>query len=206
MERVDPRVAQTKRAVLGAALQLIAERGFAGATIERVAEASGVARSTIYRRWPDPSQLFVEAFEPMTDLAYEPPTGNVEADLRRYLREYAARMNDPVYFTAFLTLVDRAAREPEWAATHRAVVNEVTSRAASILRAGIASGQVKADLRVERAVEYRAEPVHLHEDGPLRAHHAPAAGGGARRSPRAVPCLVTGLLVVLESLDGGAGE
>jgi AcrR family transcriptional regulator len=149
---MDPRVAQTRRDVLDAALELVAERGFEGATIERVAERSGVARSTIYRRWPEPWRMFVEAFEPRNAIAFEPPTGRFDTDLRRYLAEYAARLNDRVYFTAFLALADRAARLPAWGAAHRAVVNENTSRAASILRAGIKAGTVRLDTDVERAV------------------------------------------------------
>src|SRR5690242_20019705 len=52
--RPDPRVAQTKQLVLEAAFAVIAESGFAGATVERIAERSGVARSSIYRHWPSP--------------------------------------------------------------------------------------------------------------------------------------------------------
>jgi AcrR family transcriptional regulator len=152
MARTDPRIAQTRRAVLHATLQLIAERGFQGATIERVAEVSGVARSTIYRRWPDPSRLYIEAFAPLAEAAFEPPTGAFADDLRRYLTEYAARLNDDVYFAALLALIDRAAREPEWATAHRGMFNETSSRAGDILRAGVAAGSVRADVDVERAV------------------------------------------------------
>ncbi len=152
MARTDPRIAQTRRAVLHATLQLIAERGFQGATIERVAEVSGVARSTIYRRWPDPSRLYIEAFAPLAEAAFEPPSGEFADDLQRYLAEYAARLNDDVYFAALLALIDRAAREPEWAVAHRSMFNEASSRAGDILRAGIATGRVRPDLDVERAV------------------------------------------------------
>ena len=152
MPRTDPRIAQTRRAVLHATLQLIAERGFQGATIERVAEVSGVARSTIYRRWPDPSRLYIEAFAPLAEAAFEPPTGAFADDLQRYLGEYAARLNDDVYFAALLALIDRAAREPEWAAAHRGMFNETSSRAGDILRAGIAAGSVRPGVDVERAV------------------------------------------------------
>ena len=54
---------------------------------------------------------------------------------------------------ALLALVDRAARDEAWAAAHRAVVNEASSRAAAILRAGVDRGVVRADVDVARAVE-----------------------------------------------------
>ena len=45
-----------------------------------------------------------------------------------------------------------------WAAAHRAVVNEASSRAAAILRAGVDRGTVRADLDVARAVEAVLSP------------------------------------------------
>jgi len=64
--RPDPRVAQTKQLVLAAAFAVISESGFAGATVERIAERSGVARSSIYRHWPSPlPTLHMEALAPL---------------------------------------------------------------------------------------------------------------------------------------------
>ncbi len=45
--RPDPRIAQTRALVLAATRELVSEVGFEGATIERIAERGGVARSTI---------------------------------------------------------------------------------------------------------------------------------------------------------------
>src|ERR1700742_2928855 len=43
---------QARLAVLHAADDLLAERGFAGVTIEGIAARAGVAKQTIYRWWP----------------------------------------------------------------------------------------------------------------------------------------------------------
>lgn len=60
---VDPRVERTRAVVHDAAACLLASEGLDGFTMEALAERSGVARSTIYRHWPDRSDLLAEAFD-----------------------------------------------------------------------------------------------------------------------------------------------
>ena len=58
---VDPRIERTRAVVLETAIQIVAERGFAGASIDSISQRSGVARSTIYRHWPSRMDLLLEA-------------------------------------------------------------------------------------------------------------------------------------------------
>ncbi|MFC2153638.1 TetR/AcrR family transcriptional regulator, partial [Actinomycetota bacterium] len=60
-ESVDPRIERTRTVVMRTAIDIVAERGFQGASIDAIAQRSGVARSTIYRHWPDKSDLLLEA-------------------------------------------------------------------------------------------------------------------------------------------------
>jgi AcrR family transcriptional regulator len=55
-----PRSAEAQRAVLDAARGLFEERGYSAATIDAVAARSGVAKTTIYRWWPNRASLLVE--------------------------------------------------------------------------------------------------------------------------------------------------
>ena len=48
-----PRSEEARRKVLDAATDIIVERGVGGLTIEEVAARSGVAKTTIYRHWPE---------------------------------------------------------------------------------------------------------------------------------------------------------
>lgn len=45
------------------ALELFAEHGSAGASIERIAKRAGVAKTSIYRRWPSREALLAQAIE-----------------------------------------------------------------------------------------------------------------------------------------------
>ena len=59
--RADPRPAQTRELVLQAARLIVASEGQAAVTPTRLVELSGVARSTIYRHWPDAAAIIVDA-------------------------------------------------------------------------------------------------------------------------------------------------
>ncbi|KWV58354.1 hypothetical protein AS156_34735 [Bradyrhizobium macuxiense] len=56
-----PRNVDVDAAILGAAVDLLIERGVEGTTIEQVAKRAGVTRPTVYRRFPDKSQMLVAA-------------------------------------------------------------------------------------------------------------------------------------------------
>ena len=58
----DPRIAQTKARVVEATAELLVQRGFANTSIEGVAAASGVAKSTIYRHWSSRESLCIDAY------------------------------------------------------------------------------------------------------------------------------------------------
>ena len=56
-----PRSETADRAILKAALETFIERGLDAATIEQIADAAGVARTTLYRRWASKEKLIAEA-------------------------------------------------------------------------------------------------------------------------------------------------
>lgn len=80
-----PRSAQAHKAIIDATLELLAEEGFQGLSIEAVAARSGVGKTTIYRRWASKEELVVEAIRhvqidiPLID------TGNFRNDLATLL-------------------------------------------------------------------------------------------------------------------------
>lgn len=56
-----PRSEQATRSVLKAVLSLGEEMGFGNITVEGIAAQTGVAKTTIYRRWPNVSSIVVDA-------------------------------------------------------------------------------------------------------------------------------------------------
>ena len=56
-----PRSAQANRAIIDAIVDLLVNQGYREVTIEAVAARAGVAKTTIYRRWPSKAEMVVEA-------------------------------------------------------------------------------------------------------------------------------------------------
>jgi hypothetical protein len=140
--RPDPRISQTKELVIRATYELIADVGFVGATVERIAERSGVARSSIYRHWPVPlPALHMAALEPLDDRPEDvEPTGDVRVDLLQYLSHVCSRLNDPKYSGVQLALLSVAHTNAVYAQAHRRQLAVRTRVLRNILRSGVADG------------------------------------------------------------------
>src|SRR5438067_8052092 len=76
-----PRSARAHRAILAAALALLAEEGFEAMSMEGVAARAGVGKSTIYRRWASKEALLIEAVSSIHAEAPIVDTGNIRDDL-----------------------------------------------------------------------------------------------------------------------------
>jgi AcrR family transcriptional regulator len=109
----DPRVARSRKRTLAATLDLLTETGLNGLTIEEVARRSGVAKTTIYRHWPDREALVIEACLRMTDGDEEPPdTGSLEGDVRAILTDLAGLLATARWSAVLPSIVDAAERDP----------------------------------------------------------------------------------------------
>lgn len=119
----DPRVAQTRDLVLGAARELLVEEGVEAVTPTRLSNVTGISRSTIYRNWQDPSDIVFEATA--TDTGQPPftPIGEPLADAKRYL-EALRTMLSSSRATLVATRIERAEHDETTAATLRAISDD----------------------------------------------------------------------------------
>jgi AcrR family transcriptional regulator len=77
--------------VIDAALELIAERGIEGASMDAIASLSGVSKATVYKHWANKDALLIDLIREQTDKLPEFDSGNSRADLTDLLR-YMAQM------------------------------------------------------------------------------------------------------------------
>jgi AcrR family transcriptional regulator len=61
-ERTRARAAAVRERIVTAALDQLAEGGYASASVMRIAERAGVATGTVYRHFPSKADLFAEVF------------------------------------------------------------------------------------------------------------------------------------------------
>ena len=61
-EKTEARRAATRERIVAAALDQLAEGGYASASVQAIATRAGVATGTVYRHFPSKSDLFAEAF------------------------------------------------------------------------------------------------------------------------------------------------
>src|SRR5882672_8326758 len=94
--RTGGRSARVVAEVLSATLELFAEHGYAGLSVEAVALHAGVNKTTIYRRWPTKVDLLGAALFSLRDEEPEPPnTGSLREDLFTVLQRFVARIETP---------------------------------------------------------------------------------------------------------------
>lgn len=156
--RPDPRLAQTRKAVLEATFELVGELGFSGATIEKIAERSDIARSTIYRHWPDPSRLYIEAFAPMSETGVS-LTGDTLVDLKGWLDHAVERFRKRSFVAALAALIDQTTREDEYASLHRDFMGQRIEVVKKIVQDGAAQGVVRPDADPDLVVEKLLSPL-----------------------------------------------
>lgn len=108
-----PRRPDVDVAVTRAALELLAERGYRGLTMEAVARRSGVAKTTIYRRFTGKLDLLRAAIERLaSERISEPDTGSLRSDLEETVR-MMARATAPPWGAVVAAVVGEAHHNPE---------------------------------------------------------------------------------------------
>ena len=80
--RGRPRRAATDERLMRATVELLRDKGPAGVTIEAVSAHSGVARTTIYRRFSSRRDLIAAAVDELVDQPLPPPGLSLEAKVR----------------------------------------------------------------------------------------------------------------------------
>jgi len=63
VDLVDRRVVRTRRQILEATIELMKKRGLDGFTMDAIADAAEVSRSTLYRHWPQLHDVLFDALQ-----------------------------------------------------------------------------------------------------------------------------------------------
>lgn len=134
-----PRRPDVEDHVLDAAIALLAERGIDGTTMTAVVERSGLARATVYLRWPNRQALVAAAIRRSMGRPILKGTDNVERDLRAGAERVREIFSSRSFRSVFPALVaaltrdgpDEATVSYDLIAPGRAVLADVYGRLAA---------------------------------------------------------------------------
>lgn len=95
--RPGGRTERHTQAIHDAVLRRLEQAGYGALTFNDVAEAAGVARSTLYRRWSGRAELVLDAIGvSLTERIVAPDTGSLCEDMRGVLRQIGAYISTPL--------------------------------------------------------------------------------------------------------------
>jgi AcrR family transcriptional regulator len=156
------RPAGTETAILNATRELLAEAGVRELTVERVAARSGVAKTTIYRRWRSKHELALAVLIDMVEnIVMTPDLGDTRKELVRFVDAAVKVLGSTVMGRVMQGLVSDLATDPELARAFRErVVALRVAEVRRLLERGITRGDIRADVDVELAHELLFGPVY----------------------------------------------
>jgi AcrR family transcriptional regulator len=170
----NERSERSKQAILEATRELLAEDGgVRSLTVEAVAARSGVAKTTIYRRWRDKWQLALDAvmIDMLPTFADPVDVGDTRKELLTFINSVIKLLTTQPYGSAMQGLVSEIATEPELARVYREqVVEPRRQQLKPVIERGVARGDLRPDTDVRLVHELMVGPLFyrvLFSGGPL---------------------------------------
>ena len=142
--------------ILDAALDVLAETGYDGMTVDMVAARAKAGKATLYRRWPSKPDLVLDAVACMKsseiDLDALPDTGTLRGDLVAMIKTPSIREAERK-LKIMAGIVSMLSRNPELVDAARVALMEPRAAINRILfQRAIDRGEIPADTDVERLV------------------------------------------------------
>jgi AcrR family transcriptional regulator len=112
--RGRPRDTSIDTAILEATVEELIERGFIGLSMEAVAARAGVAKTTVYRRWPGTQELAREAMRSLVvKPAGAPPAGSARGAVLFILDRMRRTWADPRFAALMRRVAADGTSQPE---------------------------------------------------------------------------------------------
>jgi len=160
--RLDRRAERSRQAILDATRELLAEGTVGALTVEAGSARSGVAKTTIYRRWRDKWELALDAV--MIDVVqrFDEPAdaGDTRTELLAYADWVVTMLAATPMGPAMQGLVSQIATDPGLARVYREqVVQPRLAQLAPVIARGIARGDLRPGTEVRLVHELLAGPI-----------------------------------------------
>lgn len=143
-----------ENAIRTAVVELLAEDGVAGVTMDAVAARAQTSKPVLYRRWADRGALLRDTLVPLAMQAIpHEDTGSYRDDMLAILNGWAAFFASPAGAIA-PAIVGAMPHDPELADAFRSgVIGWRKQEMAAVIERGISRGEVRPNVRVDIARE-----------------------------------------------------
>ena len=148
--RGRPRTADTDRRILSAGLALLRAGGPGAVTVEAVAETSGVAKTTIYRRHADRHDLLRAALAEAIGDPGQPPDADPRHKIRWALNQTWQQMTDVLGPGGLAAIVGNT--DPRFTDLFRSILVPYTDALIALIQADVAAAKLRPDLDADAAV------------------------------------------------------
>ncbi len=151
---------ERREVILEAASQMFAERGYLGASIDRIAEAAGISAPVIYRHFGSKKELYIELLQAsgaalLAATTREEGYETVEDLLRENVRAFFSFVEE--HPAAWRILFLDPAPDPKIAETQRLIQEAATKRLAQVVVARVRGLKVSTRIRRREADELIAQ-------------------------------------------------
>ena len=161
---VDPRIERSRQAVLDAAVALLFDGGPDEITHAKVAAAAEVSRTTVYKHYPQRSDLLHATLEALGK--HVPPaselTGIVRDDLVTLLSNLASDLSDEVRTKMMAVMIERALHDDTVGTVRDRFIAELVETFTAIVRLGEETGQLRAGVAPMQALGSMAGSLLFH--------------------------------------------
>jgi AcrR family transcriptional regulator len=176
--------AESQRKVLDAARELLAAGNVRDLTLDHVAARSGVAKTTIYRRWSNKHELALTLVIDMVEnQAGTPDMGDIRPELTSFVGGVVQVLSSTLMGPVIQALIPEIAAHPELATAFRdRVVRLREAELGRLLQRGVRRGDVRPDHDLELVHELLFGPLYYR----LLLSSSPLDAGLAQRVVDAV--------------------
>lgn len=135
----------TEKAILGATLELLEQRGLSEISLDEIATRARVSKASIYRRWPSKGTLAFDAFMvQFLEDRPEPNTGSLENDLHEALRLWVRKVDGTTTGRTLRGLIAEVQRDPGLAdAWRERFIGPLRARHLAIVRRAAERGELR---------------------------------------------------------------
>jgi AcrR family transcriptional regulator len=132
-----------------------------GLTIEGVTARSGVAKTTIYRRWRDKNALALAAvWDDLANLKAPSDTGDTRAEVLEFVKPVITVLRQPVMRNVLVGLTPEIAGDEQLSAQYREqFIEPRLGQLREVIGRGIERGDLRPDTDVRLAHELLVGPV-----------------------------------------------